>query len=203
MKLAIILLSTLIISAGCTDKKSSDKPASVDETVSIDKIDTSKYRRAAKGFMQELKGVLVSELQNEGVVSAIKVCSDTAQALTKNYAEENNLNIRRVSLKTRNKANNPDSYEQKVLKQFHELNSQDKLSKGTEVIELVGTNGTKQIRYMKPILTNGVCLNCHGSDEQISPKVKKVIAANYENDKARNYKVGDVRGAISIVDRLN
>jgi hypothetical protein len=153
--------------------------------------------------MKELKGVLVSQLQNEGVVSAIKVCSDTAQALTNNYGMENNLNISRVSLKTRNKANEPDTYEKKILQQFEVMNRKNELENSTEIVEVVTSNGEKQVRYMKPILTNGVCLNCHGSENQISKDVKQVIADNYPNDEARNYKVGDVRGAISIVDRLN
>lgn len=200
MRTIIFSLALIIILAGCSSEK--DRSGE-NASAAFQEIDTTKYRKAAKGFMQELKGVLVTQLQNNGVESAIKVCSDTAQVLTKNYGDKNNINISRVSLKTRNKANQPDAYEQKALKQFENLNSKNKLTKNTELVEAVNFKGEKQIRYMKPILTNGVCLNCHGSNEQVSPKAKKVIAANYENDEARNYKVGDVRGAISIVDELN
>ena len=50
----------------------------------------------------------------------------------------------------------------------------------------------------KPILVQAPCLNCHGSREQIVPEVLQIIDKRYQNDKAVNYQIGDLRGAVSI-----
>ena len=42
-------------------------------------------RTDAKQFMESLKSVLVKEMQTNGIVAAVSVCSDTAQVLTNNY----------------------------------------------------------------------------------------------------------------------
>jgi hypothetical protein len=51
---------------------------------------------------------------------------------------------------------------------------------------------------MKPIIVQVECLNCHGSRTDIMPDVKNLIAQNYPGDKAIGYKMGDLRGAVSI-----
>ena len=56
-------------------------------------------------------------------------------------------------------------------------------------------------RYMKAIPTAGLCLACHGS--QIAPNVKQVIDRHYPNDTAVNFKLGDIRGAFTLLKQLN
>ena len=46
-----------------------------------------------------------------------------------------------------------------------------------------------------------MCTACHGSPDQISPEVKAKLAELYPNDKAVNYKLGELRGAV-VVTRL-
>ena len=41
-------------------------------------------------------------------------------------------------------------------------------------------------------------MNCHGNQENMMPDVKDLIAQNYPADRATGYKVGDLRGAVSI-----
>ncbi len=53
------------------------------------------------------------------------------------------------------------------------------------------------LRYMKPILIQPEGLNCHGSESIIQEEVSKLIAERYPNDKARYYKPGDLRNAVS------
>ena len=49
--------------------------------------------------MESLKSVLVKEMQTNGIVSAVSVCSDTAQILTNNYGVNKGIYIKRVSFK--------------------------------------------------------------------------------------------------------
>jgi hypothetical protein len=46
-----------------------------------------------------------------------------------------------------------------------------------------------------------MCTACHGTPEQISPEVKAKLDQLYPNDKAVNYKPGELRGAV-VVTRL-
>ena len=57
-------------------------------------------------------------------------------------------------------------------------------------------------RYAKAIRIKPVCLSCHGSDADIKPSVKTVLAKNYPNDVATGYKLGELRGAVSIKQKL-
>ncbi len=186
----LLILFAVIIS-GCSGK------TEINETVK------NEMRTAAKGFMSELKNILVPNLKNGGPVKAIAVCADTAQLLTKNYTEKTKLEIKRVSLKARNIKNQPDAFEKGILIKFDKMKVKNELVPETEVFETTEIKGEKVIRYMKPIITQTVCLNCHGDDNQINPEVIKLLNEKYPNDLARNYKEGDVRGAISIVKLLN
>lgn len=53
-------------------------------------------------------------------------------------------------------------------------------------------------RLLKPIIIQGMCLSCHGSEEQIPEPVKKQIANSYSDDLATGYKAGELRGAFSV-----
>jgi len=162
----------------------------------------SALRSDAKTFMDSLKSVLIKEIQTHGIVSAVSVCSDTAQLLTNNYGISKGIYIKRVSFKNRNPMNVPDEFETKVLKMFEELHSKKQIKPETEYVELIEENGISKVRYMKPILVQPECLNCHGTEEQISPQVKDVINKIYPDDKAKGYQMGDLRGAVSIQKTL-
>ncbi|CAN8142334.1 hypothetical protein THIOSC15_340039 [uncultured Thiomicrorhabdus sp.] len=51
---------------------------------------------------------------------------------------------------------------------------------------------------MKPVMTGGLCLTCHGTAKQIPEGVKAKLADLYPNDKAIDYSEGQVRGAFSF-----
>ena len=167
-----------------------------------DKIDTAEFRAVSAEFMAGLKKILISEMKDGGPVNAISVCADTAQAMTKKFGNENNIIIKRVTRKPRNKLNTPDNFELKVLNDFEQLNSSGKITKTTEHAEVVENSEGKFIRYMKPIIVQAPCLNCQGDKASVSPETEKLIAEYYPEDTARDYKAGDLRGAISILKKV-
>jgi hypothetical protein len=162
----------------------------------------SALRSDAKTFMESLKSVLIKEIQTHGIVSAVSVCSDTAQLLTNNYGISKGIYIKRVSFKNRNPMNVPDEFESKVLKMFEEMYSKNQINPETEYVELIEEDGISKVRYMKPIFVQPECLNCHGTEEQISTQVKDAINKIYPDDKAKGYQMGDLRGAVSIQKTL-
>lgn len=155
-------------------------------------------RTTSMEFMKGLKGILVEQIQKNGIKQAVSVCSDTAQVLTNNFGLKKGVFIRRVSLKNRNPNNFPDQFEKKVLNQFELLKQNNQLNEKTEHYEVVKEDEFTYIRYMKPIVMQAECLNCHGDPESMMPEVKELIAKEYPDDKAVNYSIGDLRGAVSI-----
>jgi len=155
-------------------------------------------RATSMEFMKSLKGVLINQIQTDGVVEAVSVCSDTAQVLTNNYGIKKGVFIRRVSFNNRNENNYPDDFEKKILKKFELLRQNNELNDKTEHFEIVKEGELKYSRYLKPILIQAECLNCHGSENQILPEVKELIALKYPGDKAIGYNIGELRGAVSV-----
>ena len=155
-------------------------------------------RSTAMEFMKELKGILINQMQTNGVLQAVSVCSDTAQVLTNNFGVQKGVYIRRVSFKNRNENNFPDDFEKKVLNKFELLHQNNELNGETEHIEMVREGEFKYLRYLKPILVQAECLNCHGGENDILPEVKQLITQEYSNDKAVGYMIGDLRGAVSV-----
>jgi len=155
-------------------------------------------RTTAIEFMKELKGVLINQIQTNGILQAVSVCSDTAQVLTNNFGVQRGVYIKRVSLKNRSVNNFPDDFEKKVLNKFELLHQNKELNSETEHVEIVQEGEFKYLRYLKPILVQAECLNCHGGETDIMPEVKQLIAQDYSDDKAIGYKMGDLRGAVSL-----
>jgi len=168
------------------------------KTDKITNAQKQEMRASAKEFMAQLKGILFREMKAGGVQNAVAVCSDTAQILTNNFGLQRGVYIRRVSFKNRNKNDYPDEFEGRVLQQFEQMKSGGNLSKKSEHIEIVKENDHKYLRYMKPIFVGAACLNCHGSSSDISLEVKNILSEDYPDDKAINYKTGDLRGAVSV-----
>ncbi len=180
----------LILFLGCNTELE-EKPS---------KIKVAKYRGLSSKFMKELKSTLMKEMSRGGVKQALTVCTDTAQAMTAEFSSKENVLIKRVSLKNRNTLNAPDDFEREGLHYFQSLISEKEFTDSTEYAEKIEKNGTKTIRYLKPILIQGPCLSCHGDETQVMPEVAELIKKAYPDDKALNYKVGELRGAVSIVE---
>lgn len=159
-------------------------------------------RIIADEFTKTIKTVLVKQMQSGGVSAALNVCSDTAQMLTADFNALKGINVKRVSFKNRNENDYPDPFELQALKYFEEMNDKGILKEGSEYVKIVAENNGDFIRYLKPIFISDVCLNCHGDSNLFSPEVKALLNKNYPNDKAIDYKIGDLRGAVSIQKKL-
>ena len=84
----------------------------------------------------------------------------------------------------RQEDNAPDAFESEALRRLRE-------EKGLSFVEAY--QGT-MYRYARPLLVEQSCLQCHG-DPQDAPRQ---LLEKYGSDKAFNYKVGQVRGVISV-----
>jgi hypothetical protein len=160
-------------------------------------------QKTAQGFMQELVSALKKEMAAAGPAGAVSVCSDLAPTIAGRISRETGWRVTRVGTRVRNPLlGMPDAWEQRVLIDFEKRaargNDIDKMSYSEVVSEPSG----KFFRFMKAVAVKAQCLVCHGSGEQIAPQIRAILKERYPRDGAINYKVGDLRGAISIKEPL-
>ncbi len=157
---------------------------------------------AARNAAKKLQGTLVVELQTAmkegGPTNAIQVCNTKAPAIAKEISTASNLRIGRTSLKLRNEMNAPDAWEKKVLESFEARKAKGEEAAKLEQHEVVGG----EFRYMKAIAIppDMPCLKCHGTE--LDPAVQAKLKELYPNDKATGYKTGELRGAITVRQKM-
>jgi HAMP domain-containing protein len=108
---------------------------------------------------------------------------------TRELSEIANKSSTRVTFRVtsdeyRNAANMPDTFESTAIAMF----KKDKDLKNYDVIE------RGYYRYSQPIYIQQACLKCHGDPKDAPPEVIQ----KYGDTRAFGYKVGDVRGIISV-----
>ena len=142
-----------------------------------------------------LKTHLKAEMKADKTgLKAIDFCSAKADDLTKevNSKLPKNIKVRRTSLLTRNENNKPDALDKAIMEEI--ISDMNKTNVDVSKPLLVET--PSGYRVYKPLFVKPVCLKCHGTNKDISPKIQKVITSKYLNDKAVGFKQGDLRGVI-------
>lgn len=152
---------------------------------------------AAQELMSRLSARLQAALEEQGPVGAVNVCSDEAQALTKAYSVERGVNVRRVSLRTRNPLNQPDHFERSWMERVDEIKV-DLHAPPFGAMIPAEDGAPAEYRYLAPIYLKPLCLTCHGSPEQIPADVQAVLNERYPNDQGIGFALGDFRGAVSV-----
>lgn len=151
---------------------------------------------AIKSFAGQLKSELMAGMQKGGPLHAMTVCHDLAEDIARDHSQKLGWEISRTSLKPRNTKNSPDSWEAAVLNTFEQRKAAGEPIDNIDHAEINSINGESQFRYMKAIPTQPLCLSCHG--DNIAADVSEKIDHLYPSDKARGFKLGDIRGAFSI-----
>lgn len=151
-------------------------------------------------FMSTLKGALMEAVHAGGPSYAIAVCREKAAQIAQSYSKATGWIVRRTSLKIRNKANAPNDWERAVPEWFEGRSAGGEDVQVMEHWEVVEHRGRKAFRYMKVIPKGGLCLTCHGAE--VAPGVDETLRRLYPEDAARGFRVGDIRGALTIVQPL-
>lgn len=150
-------------------------------------------RTKAMALGGELKQALQAAIKQGGLTEGIKVCKVLAPQLAEKHSVDG-WEVGRTSLKVRNPENEPDAWEADALKAMERA-----LAHGESPMQLLqvktGTELTEW-RYMHPIVTQPVCLNCHGAD--LTPAVRQALDNDYPHDKATGFVAGQLRGAFTL-----
>lgn len=184
MKINLLLLTTLIsTSMAFSSEITSTKEMNV-------KQEGIKYIKMLGGT---LKGELQTHMKADKTgLSAMGFCTAKADDITNevNSKLPKYASVRRTALKTRNPNNAADALDQKVMAEYEaSIEAKTFLPADIKVLEEGDTT-----RVYKPLLTQGVCLKCHGSD--ISQEIQDEIKIHYPKDQAIGFKEGSLRGMI-------
>lgn len=191
MRFSILLLTGMLMTSACAEQAEPRVSNAQQEAL------ISRSRKASQALMSTLQGQLKSAIQKEGAAGAVNTCSVIAPAIAQQVGQENDLQIRRVSVKNRNPQGKPDAFESEQLQKWFsaEASSSEK-PEDKAVYEVVKEDGKLHFRYMKPIRIQQACLQCHG--ESIAPQVQAAIQEKYPEDLATGYALNDLRGAVSV-----
>lgn len=157
-------------------------------------------KAVAGGMAKKMKDTLLDQMSRNGPEGGIAACSEKAAQLSAETSTQSGWSVRRVSTKARNPLAMPDAYEQKTLEAFEK-----EIAGGKEEAsryEVISEGGTRYARFMKAVRIEPVCLTCHGGSE-VAPDVERRLSKQYPHDTARGYKMGDLRGAMSIKIKLD
>lgn len=154
-------------------------------------------------LLKTLGGALKKEMQANGPAAAVGVCKDIAPDIANKLSLEKGWQITRISERPRNALlGTPDQWEQKVMNDFKARAAKGEKYQDMYFAEVVDEPNGKSFRFLKAVGTMPICTTCHGSDEQIPPTVKAAIDEAYPHDRAKGFKIGDLRGAVSIKQGL-
>ncbi len=184
-----LLLAPMVLACRQADRQSVQPPPADSASLAL-------ARAVADSLGDELMVLLRQAMDRGGPALAIQFCADSAQARTLRHWRHG-LYVRRVSERVRNVDDTPDALERGLLEQLGALNHDGRLP--PEVIQVMrAADGTYELQYMRPILVDRRCLACHGDPASLDPEVQAQLARRYPEDRATGYRVGDLRGAVSV-----
>ncbi len=185
MVVATISISTCILTFINTKRQKTQMLAEVrtqarmaaDQLISARKVIAEKQ----KAINTDSKG----NFEFKGVIPAI-----VGREISEHFSNTTIFKMKQTSLKYRNPVNKPDTWEVKQLERFE---TDAKLKEISEVAKL--EDGTGVFRLMVPLVIEEACLKCHGDPATSPTGDGKDIAGR----QMENYKLGDIRGAISVI----
>jgi hypothetical protein len=148
----------------------------------------------ALGVARSTKGTLgkqlMAALAEGGPDYAVPFCNERAIPLTDSASRTLNARIRRVSDRPRNPTNRAKGQALKYLQSGHAA------LKSGHSLEPAGFQTGEVYTAYVPILTNAMCLQCHGTaGKELDPTTQKRILEAYPDDEAIGYSANELRGA--------
>lgn len=128
-------------------------------------------------------------VQNYGLEYAVSFCNENANQILDSTSASRTYKIQRLSDKNRNPLN--------AINTSMDVAAWEKIKLQNSHLIQQDSNG--DVFYYKPIsIGMPTCLKCHGGSNDITESVKRVIVQKYPDDKAIEYKLGDLRGMWKI-----
>ncbi len=190
----LALVATAVIASACSTPDRTS--ASVDEKT------LSETRAVAGKLVTELGGRLKAEMMASGPAAAVDVCKKAAPEIAAKLSQDTGWQVGRVGTRVRNPSNTPNVWQQAALDEFARRMASGEKIEGMESWKVIQESGKPTLVYAKAIGVQPVCLTCHGAPDFIPDEVKTRLKADYPDDKAVGYSVGELRGAVVIARPL-
>ncbi len=147
-------------------------------------------------LLKTLGGNLQEKMKAGGPMAAAEFCTTEAYNLTEAVSSKygKDIEVKRISLKERNPANQVKGEEKAILE------SLDTLQKSGVILPpyVVERVNKETYKFYKPlVISKQVCLKCHG-DVGKNQQLSQYLAETYPHDKATGYNMGDLRGAVVV-----
>jgi hypothetical protein len=151
------------------------------------------YEELGKKYAMRTKSVLgknlLSAIKSRGTEHALSFCNTAAYPLTDSMARVLDVEIKRVSDKPRNPENAANKDQLAYIR-----NAKEQLKAGQDISPRMQEVNDKMVGYY-PIMTNQMCLQCHGEPEKdIKTATLTKVNELYPDDKAINYGPNELRG---------
>ncbi len=189
------LAATALLAIACALPARAD-----DATAGLDAGLVQSTRGIAAELVNQLGQKLKGAMANEGPVAAVSVCKEAAPAIAKSLSAQHGAQVTRVGTRVRNtKMGVPNDWQKEALAGF-----EARIDKGDKPTELEywkvveNSDGKRELHFAKPIVTQPLCVTCHGKAEDIPAPLMEKIRAEYPDDQATGYSVGKLRGAVVI-----
>lgn len=152
-------------------------------------------RMITEATQKTLGSTLKAQIGSDGIESALKFCNLNAYPLVDSLSQLFSAEVRRVSSKTRNPDNRPDSIESVLLDAY-----QYTIEQGDQTTENIQEIDGNYLLYTKPILIGDpVCLQCHGKpNQELAEETSSLLKQLYPDDQATGYSITEMRGMWSI-----
>lgn len=189
-KYLLVSVCILIMVSCNTNKPSSENTNPVDQEAHFLALGDSISLMAQQALMKQL----TTALEKGGPNYAVNFCSERAIPITDSLSQQYNCEIKRVAERNRN----PDNALKQEDKNIFDAFGASLIAGSTPQPKLVVTP-TEMLYYKPIILGMPACLQCHGGISQLNPFAQNTINARYPEDKAIDFKEGDLRGMWRIV----
>lgn len=182
------LALALLVVGGCSSGPStSSVPASTPTSASA--VTEAQATQTAKETFQQFGKTLKAELQKAiseaGPVNAVEVCHARAPQIAEEISKARGFSMGRSSHRLRNQNNAPDEDIARYL---------EKYSASGKEAPVAAVSTDEGWTVIAPIITQPLCVTCHGDPKTFSPELTQALNKYYPNDKATGFKPGDLRG---------
>lgn len=189
MRYILPLVATLAMVACQSTNEAPDPVDTEPQVVNASAEQVALGKSYAMKTQKVLGGQLKAAMKEGGPAHAIDYCNLNAITLTDSMAVAQGVEIKRVSDRNRNPKNMASAEEWAYIQQVQEA-----LAVGKEAVPFAKVDGRKFTGYY-PIVTQAICLNCHGEvGTQIAAETAAILAERYPKDKATGYGLNEVRG---------
>lgn len=148
--------------------------------------DQSQGSQILSGYKQRLQQALAAGME-QGAVKAIEACQIQAPEIAASLSEDG-IRVGRASHRLRNPDNVAPDWVEPILETY----LHDPADRESRTVSL----GEDRSGYVEPIVLQPLCLVCHG--EALADDVAMRIDELYPQDRAVDFRVGDLRGVFWV-----